>query len=303
VCPADAIGHPRLDFAGPFAEAKALADAGCRDLLIVCTAVLLRAGPERIRLTGGPWGLLEIPALASLGPAEVVRLAGLGFDRVVGLSDGACCPGGPGAFAVVSNVLDRIGRRDRVVAWDLRAGPMPDAWSRPPDDDSRLPVTDSLPAFVRLLAPAWTDPIPLQGRGAGEVLLNAAACTLCEVCAERCPTEAITVEHSSGGTVRLTFDAGRCDACGLCVDACPERATSVRQMLDVQASRVVLHEDTWIRCSSCGAKVAPRGMVELVARRLGEPAGLDLCVDCKPRLALRSAARRARQDRAGARAP
>lgn len=62
---------------------------------------------------------------------------------------------------------------------------------------------------------------PLPERHGGALRLEAARCALgCSVCADLCPTRAITSRGGAG----LELDLGRCVFCGECVDACPEKA-------------------------------------------------------------------------------
>jgi len=46
----------------------------------------------------------------------------------------------------------------------------------------------------------------------------------CEVCADVCPTKAITMRPESGPAGRLNVDYGRCVVCQLCTEACPNGA-------------------------------------------------------------------------------
>lgn len=48
----------------------------------------------------------------------------------------------------------------------------------------------------------------------------------CSVCAESCPTGAITVRQEQPGHDRLEVDYGRCVVCQLCVEACPNDAAT-----------------------------------------------------------------------------
>jgi Na+-translocating ferredoxin:NAD+ oxidoreductase subunit B len=50
---------------------------------------------------------------------------------------------------------------------------------------------------------------------------DAAACTQCGTCVNRCPVEAIAIDESTGGVV---VDVARCLGCGLCVGTCPSKA-------------------------------------------------------------------------------
>ncbi|TCS63080.1 NADH-quinone oxidoreductase subunit NuoB [Varunaivibrio sulfuroxidans] len=44
----------------------------------------------------------------------------------------------------------------------------------------------------------------------------------CRMCADACPTDAISVKNDSKGAERLSVDYGRCVVCQLCIEACPK---------------------------------------------------------------------------------
>jgi len=52
---------------------------------------------------------------------------------------------------------------------------------------------------------------------------DAASCSACGACIDRCPFEAFSRESAKEP---VAFDAGRCFGCGLCVSTCPSRAIS-----------------------------------------------------------------------------
>lgn len=284
-CPTAAVSHPMLDFEGLEREAEALADGPHVNLLVACTTILLDLRPRDLRIEPGRWRILEAPSLASLRPHEVLRLLAKGFERVVGLGRGSCCPESPGPFPVARAVAEAQGLPGRVASWDLNDGPLPEAWSRPLAGGAvGVPGADSLQAFVLAVAGPLAPAVPLPGRGAGIVTVDPDRCTLCEVCAERCPSGALGIEEPEPASVRLAFSHDRCDACGLCEPACPEKAIRVTPAVDASwAGRSrSLKEDSWALCAACGKRVAPRAMLDRVGARLNSPAGLDLCPDCKP---------------------
>lgn len=72
----------------------------------------------------------------------------------------------------------------------------------------------------------WPDPGGDDGQAGalGMPRVLPERCTpACHVCAEVCPTRAITVETASA-TPHIQLDYGRCIACQLCVEACPDDA-------------------------------------------------------------------------------
>ena len=284
-CPVAAVGHPALDFKGVEAEAGVLADGPRRTLLVACTATLVSLDSNELAAAPGPWRLLEVPSLGSLRSEQVLRLLAQGFDRIVAVGRGPCCPEGQAPFEVARVLLANLGVPDRILFWNVQVGPVASDWAKAlPSGGRPLPAVRSIHELALALAGSGGSAIDLPGRGAGLVTVEPDLCTFCELCAERCPTAALRIEDGDGGAVRITFDHELCDACGLCSPVCPEGALRVRSAVDPAAvgRRDRLAEDTWVCCRSCGRKVAPAAMIAVVAARLSSPAGLDLCPDCKP---------------------
>ncbi len=55
--------------------------------------------------------------------------------------------------------------------------------------------------------------------------VDAQACNTCEICVDRCPMDAISMEPEGVALIELQ----RCIGCGLCVSSCPEQALSLEQ--------------------------------------------------------------------------
>jgi Pyruvate/2-oxoacid:ferredoxin oxidoreductase delta subunit len=55
-----------------------------------------------------------------------------------------------------------------------------------------------------------------------EALVDEESCTVCEVCVERCPVGAITIEQTA------IVDRGKCLGCGVCAGACPTESIALR---------------------------------------------------------------------------
>lgn len=113
-------------------------------------------------------------------------------------------------------------------------------------------------------------------------------CTMCGVCADRCPTGSLKLRHSDDA-VRLFFDARMCIGCGACEGSCPEHAIRVREHTysSYLLSAMTKRKDEIVKCKVCGAPLGPKSMIDRVAEKLREK-GLDklaerayLCSTCK----------------------
>jgi len=75
--------------------------------------------------------------------------------------------------------------------------------------------------------------------------VDAERCTLCEICLDRCPMDAITTESEDSAQISLE----RCIGCGLCVSTCPEQALSLEQKSE-DSIQVPPQRGTFMRPSS-----------------------------------------------------
>lgn len=84
-----------------------------------------------------------------------------------------------------------------------------------------------LPTILKNLFTGYATRLyPIQVRepfenARGQISFNEDKCTMCGVCALRCPSVAITVEKKQN---KLTFYPFRCIVCEVCVHACPSDA-------------------------------------------------------------------------------
>ncbi|HXH22792.1 MAG TPA: 4Fe-4S dicluster domain-containing protein [Dehalococcoidia bacterium] len=120
----------------------------------------------------------------------------------------------------------------------------------------------------------------------GWARVTADRCSLCGLCAARCPTGALRYEER-GHETALLFEAAECAGSDLCVAACPERALEiVRQLggLAPEVTPVLLKSAALRRCRRCGRGYAPEAMVSRILSSLGQRAfvsNLDYCPDCR----------------------
>ena len=78
-----------------------------------------------------------------------------------------------------------------------------------------LDVQFGLPGFLKGLLRNQLSPVPVA---------NKEQCTLCGVCRDACPPEAITLTKNA-----LKVDSGRCIRCWCCRELCPRHAMAIRK--------------------------------------------------------------------------
>jgi len=85
------------------------------------------------------------------------------------------------------------------------------------------------------------------------------SCTVCEVCAQRCPTGALQLGQDTAGKA-ITYDAELCTNCTLCAVICPyeavqSRAFKVEDVLGRERHELVRLET--VSCRQCGTRFVP----------------------------------------------
>jgi ferredoxin len=137
--------------------------------------------------------------------------------------------------------------------------------------------------------PAWRA----EGRGCslGIATVDAAGCSLCEVCVGVCPTGAFRTDRNFAGSISLSLDPGRCTACEACVGACPESVVTLKRAVDssvLQGGRRILVAGSDHTCKGCGAPLGV-GLSAAALLRMGAShpflaAGSSrICADCRLR--------------------
>jgi ferredoxin len=177
----------------------------------------------------------------------------------------------------------------------LEPADLPDSGGRQPAGFAAL---DEKRSVIRLAvdhlhaqAPAPRPLVSLPaGAPFGEVLLDAARCTLCMACVSQCPAHALEAGNESP---RLVFIEANCLQCGMCCRTCPEDAiaASPRYLYDAQQrqQRRVLAEAEPFLCVSCGKPFATRQVIEKITSKMKGHAmfqgaaleRLKMCEDCR----------------------
>ncbi len=117
-------------------------------------------------------------------------------------------------------------------------------------------------------------------------ILDKEKCSLCEVCANKCPTKALALNFRDE-TEELVFDFRLCDNCSgepICQNACPEEAIFIEAADSKELSApIVLINSAVARCASCGAVFAPGKKIETIRGKenVGERDEQRYCPDCR----------------------
>ncbi|MBI5293356.1 MAG: molecular chaperone TorD family protein [Chloroflexi bacterium] len=115
------------------------------------------------------------------------------------------------------------------------------------------------------------------------VIPRAESCTLCGFCAQVCPVRALAVRESDAETTLLLLPAA-CVGCGKCQLVCDAGALEMTQLREGSLSAGewgALCQSPRARCRDCGQPTVSTAELAFVASRIGHPAWLDYCPDCR----------------------
>jgi len=118
------------------------------------------------------------------------------------------------------------------------------------------------------------------------VEVDPSTCTLCEVCARKCPTGALYMERKEGVSA-LRFKFAACVGCSgetYCVALCPEKAVTLIHVV-ASAERpenVLLSQSELVQCSNCQEYFSPGARLESLTKKgLGHEVERSLCPLCR----------------------
>lgn len=321
-CPSQAITWPGFGLADLDAQLAVLLERrrgslAPRLLLLACTG----SAAESLQLLGdlGTVPLdavvLSVPCASLISPALLLRAFERGAQGVAVVACAGVCPHGHDRTRIrqtvsfVTTVLATLSIGGQRLAFI--EGPMDgsgaERFSRREEDATACPAIQmpaqgqapgggqdlSLPAILSRLAAAFRpSPPTIAGEDVpfGQVRVTGPmACTLCGVCAQACPTQALGLAHNPIGET-LTFRHARCVACGTCVEQCPEKVLHLDRTLDfgrLGGPGEVLARTRVIRCRLCQQVIASASMLARVQQTLRSlPSGAlwdpsELCASCR----------------------
>ena len=148
-------------------------------------------------------------------------------------------------------------------------------------------------ATGRLIAALWRKasaatghPVAHEELPFGQPHLDEAACSLCHLCADACPTGALRYDETPSAAA-LEFVASLCTGCRLCSRACPEGALSIHRRLvpSLLSDPPSILKTSGVRsCPKCRRPYATDAIVTRVLARLGPRAAIldtSYCPDCR----------------------
>jgi ferredoxin len=296
-CPTGATVNPATTPSQLEAEIAALLDpsvgpTGTRGIVFTCS-----------RGTGSPtkpgWQAVTVPCTGMVPPGWMLAplLMGAGSVAATLCHDSGC---GLGHDARTRTAVHFC--RELLRSLDQS----PDRVSTDPTDDLPEPLVEAVMTdpfgphgsveVMKALAVAFPGVgeivVGHAGAPTGIVQLHADACTACTMCAQICPTGALTSAESRD-RVTISFDAARCTACAQCTHACPELdrgAISLEVTADLDAlssGRTTLIETDTVLCESCGEPIGPSPMLERITSMLGPDQGairdmiMSRCIACR----------------------
>ena len=156
------------------------------------------------------------------------------------------------------------GVRDRTAPDTRRARSAPDAQRK------RDFVNAALQALEQEHGPV-TAPLP-AGSPLGAIAVDPAACVMCGICAQTCPTNAIKYDESATDA-QLLFAECNCVQCGLCTRICPEHAITLEPRLAPAAQRMAwqpVNAAPVVPCADCGVPLMPEPLLTSIMKRAGD---------------------------------
>ena len=325
VCPRQAVSYPTSSFEELDKEMEGLLAAEGislepRIIALTCRTCLPTPGDGEGNRLRYPSNILplEIPCLAMASPWLMLRAFHMGAQGLALICGEDKCRSGLGGTvwrdnirfiqailgcwgieaerirlfeATDSNQLD-IGRELSQFGREISGlGPTP---LRAVDHTLVAIEGLRLPALIKemdkMLARSTEGAISTGTVPFGKVTLDVTRCTGCGLCAQNCPTDALTIASSDDRVeFQLLFLHGSCVACGACVNVCPEGCLGLERILELDkigAGALELFHDVIVKCRRCGEPVAPKSMIDRLRSRLqgaGKGLGdqLELCPACK----------------------
>lgn len=104
------------------------------------------------------------------------------------------------------------------------------------------------------------------------VQLDKEKCSICEVCARRCPKKALTLS-TNNNTTELLFNIEFCDGCNgkpVCETSCPEEAIHIQKDNNIPGKfpcTLSLISGEVIKCKICSSSFSPKTKLGILLKK------------------------------------
>jgi len=160
-------------------------------------------------------------------------------------------------------------------------------------DSKRNAIFQALDHLVNCLHPELAEVELPASAPFGDVVIDAAKCTLCMACVGACPGKALQ-DGSNREVPEVFFIENQCLQCTGCVITCPEQAVTLMPRIifdrETRNRSRSLNSDTPFACISCGKAFAPTSVINKMQEKLKDhymfsnARALDrlkMCEDCR----------------------
>jgi len=318
-CPRGAVSYPGYSVAELEREIEGLlskrVELPYRILAIVCQSCL---NIDDINLTAISPNMftIKVPSLAIVSPLLLLHAFNMGVDGIALIHDEENCSSKISTESLnsivrfVQQLLDRWGIDKNRIGYINKA-----------NDPG---VHDDLNRFVEMITTSGHTPLKsiagsmtfegmfslaamikeMEGKLlaseksalAGEYVpfgildIDQTRCTGCSICAQSCPTGAISTQISDDSSnLKLEFQHNKCIACGICASICPEKCISLKKALDfakLSDFKETIFENDFVICHNCSKPYATKSMIAILKHKL-EKAGVfstewtEYCPACR----------------------
>lgn len=108
-------------------------------------------------------------------------------------------------------------------------------------------------------------------------------CTLCGFCVQVCPVHALAIRENETDTL-LTLNVQTCIGCAKCEKICDTKAITLIPITNYELQITPLRQSPRAICPSCNKPTVSRAELEYISAQIGNPAWLDYCLECRPKL-------------------